>query len=148
MNGAMADLQILVALSSVPQLEHAFSRLESYFRQPEDAWKAGSITAKRVRTGLADGPEVGQASRATIHRLDLTGWRGRGFRRALERDGYPPRLKEIPDPPPVPVLSGRNFAGGRIFRSQLGDRRNPTSLRGGSGIPVLSRDLCVLGITW
>ena len=109
---AMEDLKYWVALSLIPQLGATrFRHLESYFGDLEHAWRASlsqlrdagldSRAAQEVVAGrerLDPDESMALLARAGV---SVTNWNG---------DDYPPRLKEIHDPPPVLVLHWRNKA--------------------------------------
>ncbi len=143
----MDDLKYWVALSGIPQLGTArFRRLESYFGDLEHAWRASdtqlrdagldSRTAQEVasaRERLNPDDAVSDLKRAGV---SATNW---------NCDDYPPRLKQISDPPPVLFYAGE-IAPQDEWSVAIVGTRNPTSY-GREAANVLSRDLASAGIT-
>ena len=143
----MDELKYWVALSAIPQLGAArFRRLEAYFGDLEQAWRASpselrdagldsrtaqGVVAARQRTDPDDC--VASLARAGI---TATNW---------NCHDYPPRLKEIPDPPPVLYYSGMLTPEDECSVAIVGTR-NPTSY-GREAAATLSRDLASAGIT-
>ena len=144
---AMEDFKYWVALSVIPQLGAArFRRLESYFGDLEHAWRAGlselrnagldSRTALEVVAGRQRlDPDDGMDSLARAG-VTATNWNG---------NDYPPRLKQISDPPPVLYYVGEIRSEDECSVAIVGTR-NPTSY-GREAATVLSRDLASAGIT-
>ena len=104
----MSDLKYWVALNKIPRLGPArFGRLEKYFRSMSDAWTASSSDLRDA--GLdKETVRVIQSKRLTLdpdHELELM---ERANVRAMtwRDEEYPPRLKEIYDPPPVLYVMG------------------------------------------
>ena len=143
----MEDFKYWVALSSIPQLGAArFRRLESYFGDLEHAWRAGlselrdagldSRTALEVVAGRERiDPDDGMAS------LDRAGVTATNW----NASDYPPRLKEIHDPPPVLYYVGEIRPEDECAVAIVGTRR-PTTY-GKKAATILSRDLASAGIT-
>lgn len=143
----MDELKYWVALSAIPQLGAArFRRLESYFGELEGAWRAGAAELRqagldaRTAQAVAEGRHRRDPDEvmATLARAGVTAvcWHG---------DGYPPRLKQIPDPPPVLYYIGEIAPGDECSVAVVGTRR-PTSY-GRDAATRLSRDLAGAGIT-
>ena len=143
----MDDLKYWVALSSVPQLGAArFRRLESYFGNLEDAWRAGVSQLRDAGLDSRTAEEVAKARQqadldggmASLAKAGVTAanWNG---------SNYPPRLKEISDPPPVLYYLGELTPQDEWSVAIVGTR-NPTSY-GREAAGVLSRDLASAGIT-
>ena len=143
----MKDLKYWVALSLIPQLGAArFRRLESYFGDLEHTWRAGpsqlrdagldSRTAQEIVSGRQKvDPDDAMAS-LTSAGVTATNWNG---------DDYPPRLKQISDPPPVLYYIGEIKPEDECSVAIVGTR-NPTSY-GREAATILSRDLASAGIT-
>ena len=143
----MDDIKYWVALNRVPQLGTVrFRRLESYFGSLEHAWNAGPGDLKNA--GL-DGRVAGeiQAARgktspdAEIERLSLAEvspitWHD---------PGYPSRLKEIADPPPVLYVKGEILPSDERAVAVVGTR-GPTTY-GREAAAALTRELSQHGIT-
>ena len=143
----MDDLKYWVALSGIPHLGAArFRRLESYFGSLEDAWRAGESHLREagldwrivqevatVRDGLD--PERGMEELARFG-VRATSW---------NCEDYPPRLKEIHDPPPVLYYLGDLLPEDELSVAVVGTR-NPTAY-GREAAATLSRDLASAGIT-
>ena len=143
----MDDIKYWVALSAIPQLGAArFRKLESYFGNLEYAWRAGrpqlqdagldSRLAQEVVTARERmNPDDGMASLAQAG-VTATNWNG---------EDYPPRLKQISDPPPVLYYLGSIIPEDESSVAIVGTRR-PTAY-GCEAATVLSRDLASAGIT-
>ena len=143
----MKDLKYWVALNAIPQLGAArFRRLESYFGDLEHAWRAGVAQLRDAGLDSRTAPEV-VAGRQRLDPDDVmaslaragviaTNWNG---------DDYPPRLKQISDPPPVLYYIGELIPEDELSVAIVGTR-NPTSY-GREAATVLSRDLASAGIT-
>ncbi len=143
----MKDLKYWVTLSRIPQLGAArFRRLESYFGDLEHAWQAGqsqlrdagldSRTAQEVVAGRQRlDPDDAMATLIKAG-VAVTNWNG---------PDYPPRLKQISDPPPVLYYIGEIKAEDEFSVAIVGTR-NPTSY-GREAATALSRDLASAGIT-
>ena len=143
----MDDLKYWVALSTIPQLGAArFRRLESYFGSMDNVRgsdlrllrEAGldSRTAGEVATRVKqiDPDEVMEPlARSGV---SATNW---------NREDYPPRLKEISDPPPVLYYKGDIRPEDEWSVAIVGTRR-PTGY-GRKAAAALSSDLSSAGIT-
>ena len=143
----MDELKYWVALSAIPQLGAArFRRLESYFGELEGAWRAGAAELRQAGLDARTAQAVAEGRHRkdpdeVMETLDRAGisalcWHG---------DGYPPRLKRIPDPPPVLYYLGEIAPGDECSVAVVGTRR-PTSY-GRDAASRLSRDLAGAGIT-
>ena len=143
----MDDLKYWVALSSVPQLGAVrFRKLESYFGSLEDAWKAGASQLRESGLDWRTAQEVVAAQQGTDPSAEIDELRKAGVSAVhWNSDDYPPRLKEIPDPPPVLYYLGEILPEDEISVAIVGTR-NPTSY-GREAATVLSRDLSSVGIT-
>ena len=143
----MDDLKYWVALSSVPQLGAVrFRVLESYFGSLEDAWKAGASQLRESGLDWRTAQEVVAAQQSTDPSAEIDGLERAGVSAVhWNSDGYPPRLKEIPDPPPVLYYLGEILPEDEFSVAIVGTR-NPTSY-GREAASVLSRDLASVGIT-
>ncbi len=143
----MEDLKYWIALSAIPQLGTArFRRLESYFGSLEHAWRASlsqlrdagldsrtaqEIVAGRDRLDPDDGMESLVRAGVTAVNWNV--------------DGYPPRLKQISDPPPVLYYIGDIRPEDECAVAIVGTR-HPTAY-GRKAAAILSRDLASAGIT-
>lgn len=143
----MDDLKYWVALSGVPHLGPArFRLLESYFGSMEDAWKADIPQLREAGLDSRIVQEVASARYGTdpdegmeaLARADVksTNW---------NCGDYPPRLREIHDPPPVLYYLGQLLPTDQCSVAVVGTR-NPTSY-GREAAAALSRDLASTGIT-
>ena len=143
----MDDLKYWVALSSVPQLGAArFRRLEAYFGNLEYAWRAGHSQLREAGLDSRTAEEVVAARPNTDPDEEMAFLTKSGVRAAnWNSDDYPPRLKEIPDPPPVLFYLGEIRPQDEWAVALVGTR-NPTSY-GREAAGVLSRDLASAGIT-
>ena len=143
----MDDLKFWVALNRVPQLGTVrFRRLESHFGDLRRAWEAGIGDLKAA--GIEERParEIVEArSRVTpdgeMERLGQAGVRPISW----SSPDYPPRLKEIPDPPPVLYCKGDLLPSDERAVAVVGTR-GPTSY-GREAASELTRDLARSGIT-
>lgn len=121
----MRDLQYWVSFHLIPGVGRVrLSRLREYFKDLERAWRASAselraagLEPKVVETILALRPQIspeGEMERLERHKvLVLT----------LEDPGYPPRLKEIYDPPPVLYLKGPFLPQDELSLTVVGTRR-------------------------
>ena len=143
----MDDLKYWVALSTIPQLGAArFRRLESYFGNLEYAWGADlrllreagldSRTASEVAAGVKQLDPDGAMAPLVRAGVSVTNW---------NMEDYPPRLKEISDPPPVLYYKGQIRPEDEWSVAIVGTRR-PTGY-GRKAAATLSRDLASSGIT-
>ena len=143
----MDDLKYWVALSCIPQLGAArFRRLESYFGSMENAWEADlrllreagldSRTASEVVAGTRRMDPDDVMSPLVQAGVSVTTW---------NQEDYPPRLKEISDPPPVLYYRGEIRPEDEWSVAIVGTRR-PTGY-GRKAAAALSRDLASAGIT-
>ena len=143
----MDDLKYWVALSGIPNLgPKRIRRLEAYFGSLEDAWKADirhlrgagldSRTVQEVATARygAD-PDEGMEALAKAG-VKAANW---------NCEDYPPRLKEIRDPPPVLYYVGQLLPTDQFAVAVVGTR-NPTPY-GKEAATTLSRDMASAGIT-
>ena len=144
---AMKDLKYWVALSAIPQLGAArFRRLESYFGSLEDAWWAGPAELRGAGLDSRTAQEV-VGGRGRLDPDDMMESLGRTGVAVTNWNGsdYPPRLKEISDPPPVLFYLGQITPEDECSVAIVGTR-NPTAY-GREAATVLSRDLASVGIT-
>ncbi len=143
----MDELKYWVALSAIPQLGAArFRRLESYFGNLEHAWRAGasqlrdagldSRTAQGVVAARQQADPDDSMESLALAGVSATNW---------NCDDYPPRLKQIADPPPVLYYLGTIVPKDECSVAIVGTR-NPTSY-GREAAAVLGRDLASAGIT-
>ena len=143
----MEDLKYWVALSAVPQLGAArFRRMESYFGSLEHAWHAGQAELRdagldsrvvqdlvEVRNRINPDDRMELLARTGVA---VANWNGAD---------YPPRLKQIADPPPVLYYVGEIRPEDESSVAIVGTR-NPTAY-GREAATLLSRDLASAGIT-
>ena len=143
----MDDLKYWVALNSVPQLGAArFRRLENYFGNLEHAWRAGLSQLREAGLDSRTSEELIAARQLADPDNDMASLIKSGVRAAnWNCDDYPPRLKEISDPPPVLYYLGEIKPQDEWSVAMVGTR-NPTSY-GREAASVLSRDLASAGIT-
>ena len=143
----MDEIKYWVALSAIPNLGVArFRRLESYFGNLELAWRASE--AELQNAGL-DSRTVHEVASAR-HRVNPDDCMAE-----LARDGiaaanwnsadYPPRLKEIANPPPVLYYVGTITPEDECSVSIVGTRK--ATDYGRKAAAVLSRDLASAGLT-
>ena len=110
----MDDLKYWVALSGIPQLGTArFRRLENYFGSMEDAWRGRTSQLREAGLDARTVQEV-EIARQRIEPEDKMAALARAEVRVANWncEEYPPRLKEIHDPPPV-LYWARSCRAGR-----------------------------------
>jgi DNA processing protein len=143
----MDDLKYWVALSGIPQLGAArFRRLESYFGDLSEAWRSGSARLREAGLDWRTAQEVVAAQQATNPDEAMEALSQRGVRAVhWNSEDYPPRLKEIHDPPPVLYYLGELLPEDQFSVAVVGTR-SPTTY-GREAAAALSRDLASAGIT-
>jgi DNA processing protein len=122
------ERQHWVAFGRVPQIGRArISLLEAHFGRLEDAWKASpaalqaaGLTGSALSALLA--ARDGISPEAEMEKLDRLGIAAFTW----HDDGYPARLKEIFDKPPVLYLRGQLTAADEWAVSLVGTRRATT----------------------
>jgi len=124
----MSDIKYWVALNQVSQLGTVkFRRLEAYFGDLGNAWNASLAELKEagIENKLA-GEIVSARSRispaAEVERLYRAGVKLANW----HHPDYPPRLKEIPDPPPVLYFKGELLPSDERSVAVVGTR-SPTA---------------------
>ena len=143
----MDDLKYWVALSGIPHLGSArFRLLESYFGSLEDAWKADISQLREAGLDSRIAQEVAASRHGTDpdEGMEVLGRAGVKSANWNCKD-YPPRLKEIHDPPPVLYYVGQLLPADQVSVAVVGTR-NPTSY-GRDASARLSSDLSSAGIT-
>ena len=143
----MSELKYWVALSTVPTLGAArFRRMESYFDNLEQAWQASASQLQEAGLDSRSAREI-VAARQRVNPDDGMASLSRSGVKATcwIYDDYPPRLKEIPDPPPVLYYVGTLLPEDECAVAIVGTR-NPTSY-GREVASVISRDLATAGMT-
>jgi DNA processing protein len=143
----MEDIKYWVALNRVPQLGTVrFRRLEAHFGVLANAWQASYAELKAA--GIDDRParEIvaarGRVSPdAEIERMSLAGVKSVDW----HHPEYPPRLKEIHDPPPVLYYKGTLLPADEWAVAVVGTR-GPTTY-GREAAAALTTDLARHGIT-
>ncbi len=143
----MNDLKYWAAMSAIPQLGAArFRRLESYFENLEQAWRAGEPELRQAGLDPRTSQDVVSARRKVDPDDFMASLASAGVAVASWNcEGYPPRLKQIPDPPPVLYYVGAILPEDECSVAIVGTR-NPTPY-GREAAAVLSRDLASAGIT-
>lgn len=143
----MEDIKFWVAFSRVPNMGPARTRLlERHFDSLEDAWigslgelKAAGIddrTARAIvslRSSISPDGEIENLSRAGVRVMN---WHD---------ISYPPRLKEIYDPPPVLYLLGDLLPADERSVAVVGTRK--ATAYGRETAATLARDLARNGVT-
>ncbi len=143
----MEDIKYWVALNRVPQLGTVrFRRLEAHFGDLARAWKAGPEELRAAGIEERPGQEIAAArSRVSpddeMERLARAGVEALNWR----HPDYPPRLKEIADPPPVLYAKGSLLPADERAVAIVGTR-GPTAY-GREAAARLSTDLADNGIT-
>ena len=136
-----------MALNRVPQLGTVrFRRLEAHFGQLENAWSAGLADLKAA--GIED--RVAQEVVTAQSRISPDGEMERLTRAGVKPVNwhdkeYPPRLKEIADPPPVLYFKGTLLPDDERAVAVVGTR-GPTTY-GREAAAALSGELARNGIT-
>ena len=143
----MDDIKYWVALNRVPQLGTVrFRRLEAYFGDLKDAWKAGHSELRAA--GIEDRPARELvAARGRVSPDDEIAFLERAGVNALNwhHPDYPARLKEIADPPPVLYYKGTLLPSDDRAMAVVGTR-SPT-VYGREVAAALTADLARNGIT-
>lgn len=119
------ELQYWVAFGRVPQIGRArFELLEAHFGRMEDAWAAGAaelqsagLTGSALSALLA--ARDGISPEAELEKLDRLSVRAFTW----HDDGYPARLKEIFDKPPILYVRGQITAADDWAVALVGTRR-------------------------
>ena len=141
------DSKYWVAFSRIPQLGTVrFRLLEGYFGSLAEAWtaslgilKAAGIDDKTAcgivshRPGISPDEEMEKLERA---RVKVINWND---------PTYPPRLKEISDPPPILYIRGNLLPEDERSVAVVGTRRATTY--GREAAHTLTRDLAWSGVT-
>lgn len=124
---AAADtLACWVALSRVPRLGAArFRLLEAHFEGDlTRAWQASTRELRAAGIGGAAAQGIAAARSATSPDAELERLAEYGVTALTWQDvGYPPRLKETPDPPPVLYLMGNLLPDDETAVAVVGTRR-------------------------
>jgi len=143
----MEDIKYWVALNRVPQLGTVrFRRLEAHFGVLANAWQASFAELKAARMDDRPAREIvaarGRISpNAEIERMSLAGVKSVDW----HHPDYPPRLKEIHDPPPVLYYQGALLPADERAVAVVGTR-GPTTY-GREAAAALTTDLARNGIT-
>ena len=143
----MEDIKYWVALNRVPQLGTVrFRRLEARFASLQHAWeaspselRAAGIEEKPAREVVAARSRIspdGEMERLSREGVEAINW---------HHPDYPPRLKEIADPPPVLYYKGTLLPSDERAVAVVGTR-GPTSY-GRQAAAALTADLARSGIT-
>ncbi|MFQ5860880.1 MAG: DNA-processing protein DprA [Dehalococcoidia bacterium] len=141
------DLPYWVAFNSVPGIgSQRFRLLERRFGTLEAAWQASGDELKRagldegtISTLLARRPTI--SPEGELERLERAGVQVLTWHDA----GYPPRLKEIYDPPPVFYIKGRLLLEDERSVTLVGTRR--ATAYGREATAALAGDLARSGVT-
>lgn len=143
----MDDLKFWVALSSIPQLGAArFKLLEGYFGELELAWGASASQLRDAGLDSRTAQEVASARSSVDPDGLMAELENAGVCAASwSCDAYPPRLKEISNPPPVLYYRGDIRPQDEWSVAVVGTRK-PTSY-GREAASKLSRELASAGIT-
>ena len=143
----MTDIKYWVALSRVPNLGPVkFRLLEEYFGSLERAWASGpgdfnaaGLDSKTIRAimscrdSISPDDEIEKLERA---RVKVMNW---------HHPNYPPRLKEIHDPPPIMFLRGEILPEDERSVAIVGTRK--ATAYGREVASTLARDLARSGVT-
>lgn len=143
----MCDVKYWVALNRIPSLGTVrFRRLESFFGNLEHAWNASINELKAAGIGERFALEITAAKNNTSPDDEMDALAHAQVSAATwNADIYPPRLKQIPDPPPVLYYKGTLLVSDERAVAVVGTR-SPTPY-GREAATVLSRDLASNGIT-
>ena len=143
----MDDLKYWVAFSRIPLLGTArFQLLEGYFPSLRDAWQASAHDLKAAGLDSKTVTTV-QARRGKIEPdEELSRLESAGVSALTWRDsGYPARLKEIPDPPPVLYVRGSLTSEDERSIAVVGTRK--ATAYGREAVSTLTADLASRRIT-
>ena len=143
----LKEIGYWVAFNLIPNLGTVgFRRLEAYFGSLEDAWsassgqlKASGLDDRAVRSIIGHRDAISPAREA--ERLDKAGVRAITWHDAE----YPPRLKEIYDPPPIVYLRGSILHEDWRAIAVVGTRK--ATAYGREVAAMLTHDLARAGIT-
>ncbi len=141
------EIKYWVALNRVPQLGTVrFRRLEAYFGDLENAWTASlsqlreagieTRVAKEIEAARTRSSPDGEMERLAQAGVKVAHW---------HHPNYPPRLKEIHDPPPVLYFKGQFLPQDERSVAVVGTR-SPTAY-GRQVATLLATDLARHGIT-
>ena len=143
----MQELKYWVALSLVPNVGPVrFRSLEAHFGDLENAWIAsyGELKAAGMDDRTARSIISHRGSITPDEQMDKL--EGSGARAINWHDSeYPPRLLEIPDPPPILYLRGKLAAQDERAVAVVGTRK--ATAYGREVAATLSRDLAASGVT-
>ena len=143
----MEEIKFWVSLNRVPQLGTVrFRKLEDYFGGLDKAWEASP--SELSAAGIEERParEIASARSRTspdseMERLTQAGVEALNW----HHPDYPPRLKEIPDPPPVLYYKGTLLPSDERSVAVVGTRGPTTYGREAAG--ALAADLARSGVT-
>ncbi len=143
----MEEIKFWVSLNRVPQLGTVrFRKLEDYFGGLDKAWEASPSELRAA--GIEERParEIASARSRTspdseMERLTQAGVEALNW----HHPDYPPRLKEIPDPPPVLYYKGTLLPSDERSVAVVGTRGPTTYGREAAG--ALAADLARSGVT-
>ena len=142
-----ADTKYWVALSRIPHLGTVRLRLlEQHFPTLEEAWTAGlgalksaGLDDKTARTVVSQRPNISPDSE--MERLEKAGVQAVNWHHPM----YPPRLKEIHDPPPVLYIKGEVLPRDERSVAVVGTRK--ATAYGRQAASTLCRGLASSGVT-
>lgn len=143
----MGDIKFWAAFSLIPQLGTVkFRRLEEYFGDLGNAWNAsqGELRAAGIESRLAEdvvSARKGISPDGEMEKLDLAGVRLANWNDA----SYPPRLKEIHDPPPLLYFKGEILPADERSVAVVGTR-GPTAY-GREAAALFASDLARNNVT-
>ena len=143
----MEHIKYWLALNRIPHLGAVrFRRLEAYFGELANAWSAsaGELRAAGIEERVAC--EIAAARQQTSPDAEVEQLRKAGVEALNWHDpGYPSRLKEISDPPPVLYVKGNLLPSDELAVAVVGTR-NATAY-GREVASRLAADLAQQGIT-
>ena len=143
----MSDLAYWVALSRIPNLGTVrFRHLESHFGSLDHAWNAGAgelqaagIEPKIARSIVAIRPSI--SPEGEMENLERASVKPINWHDLM----YPPRLKEIPDPPPILYIRGEITSDDERSVAVVGTRK--ATAYGREATTAMARDLARSGVT-
>ena len=145
---SMTDLKYWIALNRVPNLGTVKYRLlEAHFGTLEPVWTAGvggEIQAAGIDAKIARNIVTSRASISPdgeMEKLERAGVRAINWHDSM----YPPRLKEIHDPPPVLYVKGEILPEDERSVAVVGTRK--ASAYGREAASAISQDLARSGVT-
>ena len=143
----MEQTRFWVALSGVRRLGTIrFRKLEAHFGDLEHAWRADHRELRAAGLEEPAAAAIIEARRRTSPEAEMARLEKAGAQALTwHNPAYPPRLKQIDDPPPVLYVKGNMVSGDECAVAMVGTR-SPTTY-GREAAAALSGELARSGIT-